>query len=84
MVFRHIWTLLGGVIILTGIGRIAMQVVPTARFGIAVAVIVLASIWFIVGLTTLASEWITKRSDSDGDHKSSNQTMQRTAGRRGP
>jgi hypothetical protein len=67
MVLRHIFVLLCGIFILTGIGRIAGGLFPSASHGIALAVVVLAVFWCIVGLTTLASESISKR-ENRNDH----------------
>jgi hypothetical protein len=69
IVLRHVFALLGGIIVLTGLGRIVGSFVPSARFGIGVTVIVLVCFWCVIGLTSLASEWITKRSASRDENK---------------
>ena len=69
MVARHIWALCFGIFILGILGSIAVNLLPSARFAIRVAVVVLIGIWFIVGFVAFASEWITKRSESDDEAK---------------
>lgn len=69
MVLRILWVLVGGLILLAGLGRIASDVFPTARQGVAIIVIVLASIWFAAGLFMMAGEWLSKRSERDNNDK---------------
>ncbi len=69
MVLRHIWVLLCGILFLTLIGHTAVSFVPSARFGIGVAVVILASFWCIAGLVTVVSELITRRDDNENEHK---------------
>ncbi len=69
MLLRHVFALVGGIIVFTGLGRIVGSFIPSARFGIGVTVIVIVCFWSVAGLTSLASEWITKRSESRDKNK---------------
>jgi len=61
LVIRHIFVLLCGLIIITGLGRLMMRILPEARSDISIGVIVVAAFWCIVGLVTLASQLISRK-----------------------
>jgi Na+/proline symporter len=56
-------------VLLVALGRIAAHAFPSLGHGIAMIVIFLAVIWCAVGLFIIASELLTKRTESDGDDK---------------
>jgi len=67
MIFRLLGVLTFGLMLMSGLGRIAANAFPTAGHGIGIAVISLAIIWSAVGLFMIGGELLTKLSDSDGD-----------------
>ena len=68
-------------ILLGFLGVIAAHALPSLSHGIWLIVIFLAVIWCAVGLFVMAGELLTKYSESHGDNKASNQSLQPTAGR---
>jgi hypothetical protein len=70
MTFRLLGILTFGLMVLSGLGRVAADAFPTAGRGIGIAVISLAIIWSAVGLFMVGGELLMKLSDSDGDDES--------------
>jgi hypothetical protein len=71
MVIRHIGALLGGILVLTGVGRTIVIHAPKAAFAVFVVVVVLVSLWIILGVFTLIGEWSAKKArsvDRDQNH----------------
>jgi hypothetical protein len=70
MVFRFLWMLVCGLILLLGVGRIVAHALPTLSDGIGMIVIFLAVIWSAVGFFMMAGELLTKWRESHGDDES--------------
>jgi hypothetical protein len=61
MVIRHIGVLLGGIIVLTGVGRIIDAFAPKTGLVVFVALIVLIPFWVLAGVAALIGEWSAKK-----------------------
>ena len=81
LIFRCLEMLVSALILLGFLGGIAAHALPSLSHGIWLIVIFLAVIWCAVGLFVMAGELLTKYSESHGDNKASNQSLQPTAGR---
>ncbi|HEY2569346.1 MAG TPA: hypothetical protein VGI25_08505, partial [Candidatus Udaeobacter sp.] len=68
MVVRYIGVLLGGIIILTGIGRLIVIYAPKAAFTVLVVLAVLVCVWIAAGVATLMGEWSAKKAQGAQDH----------------
>ena len=66
MVIRHIGVLLGGVIVLTGVGRIIDTFAPKAAFVVFVVLTILIPFWVLAGVATLIGEWSAKKQQAAG------------------
>lgn len=64
MVIRHIGVLLGGIIVLTGVGRIIDTFAPKAAFVVFVALIILIPFWILAGVVVLIVEWSAKKAQA--------------------
>jgi hypothetical protein len=81
LIFRFLPMLAGGLILLAFLGRIAAGALPSLSHGIWGIIIFLAIVWCGVGLFLMAGELLTKYSESQRNDKTSNQSLQPTAGR---
>jgi uncharacterized membrane protein YcjF (UPF0283 family) len=61
MVIRHVGVLFGGVIVLTGIGRIIDTFAPKAAFAVFVVLVVLIPFWIFAGVAAAIGEWSAKK-----------------------
>ncbi len=61
MVIRHIGVLFGGIIVLTGIGRIIDIFAPKAAFAVFIVLAILIPFWVFAGVAALIGEWSAKK-----------------------
>ncbi len=70
MIFRFLWVIAGGLMLLAALYRFSMRTLPSLSDGIPMIFIFLAVIWCGVGLFMMGGELLTKYSKSDDDDKS--------------
>ena len=70
------------IILLAQFGRLIDHFFPFARFAVFVVFIVLVSVWTFIAVVCTIAEYKTRKRLRAGDTKSSNQSLQLTAGHR--
>ena len=66
MVIRHIGVLVGGIIVLTGVGRVIDTIAPKAALVVFMALMILILFWVLAGVPALIGECSAKKRHSPG------------------
>jgi hypothetical protein len=81
MVVRYVGVTALSIVFFTIIGRIVIRFAPGASFAVFVTLVIFIPIWILCGITVFVAELKAKRALAAEDHKSSNKSLEPTAGR---
>src|SRR5438105_14743655 len=81
MVVRYVGVTAMSITIFAIIGRNIIRFFPRAAFAVGVTLAIFIPLWILCGLTVFIAEFKAKKEVAAQNNKSSNQSMQPTAGR---
>ena len=82
MVVRYVSITALSIVFFSIIGRIVIRFAPSAAFVVFVTLAIFIPIWILCGVSVFVAELKAKRELAAEEHKSSNQSLEPTAGRR--